>query len=196
MKNMKKLTALTLALVLTFALAACGFASGKVADAFFNIFSSGSYHMKAKIVGGGAETTTETFVKRGLTATVVEAQGQTMRMVMRDNKMHMIDDAQKTVMIMSAQMHAQAGTGNTAEVNTARMRYTGSGTANFHGRNLPYDEYSIDNGKTQFFVDGNRLAGIRNIAGRDVTDIVILVLSQNVPDSVFQIPAGYTQMSF
>ena len=187
---MKKLIALTLTFVLAFALTACG---AGVADVFVNTFKGGSYHMKAKIIGGGTETPMESYVKTGMTAATMEAQGQTIRMIMRDNKTHMINDAEKTVMVMPT----QPGLGNTPEVNVNSMSYIGNGTADFHGKNLPYDEYIQDvGGTTQFFVDGNKLAGMRNINGGVVADVVILEFDQNVPDSVFEIPAGYTQMSF
>ena len=191
---MKKLIALTIMFVLAFTLTACGAVSGRITDTFVNIFSSGSYHMKAKMITDGVEATMESYVKRDIMAVIMETHGVTMRTVMRDNKVHIIDNAEKTVMTMPASMGAP---GSTPAVDTNKMNYLGSGTANFHGKNLPYDEYSVDNGgKTQLFVDGNKLAGIRNISGGNVADIVILVLDQNVPDSVFEIPAGYTQISF
>ena len=193
---MKKIIVLTLALILTLTLTACSAASDRVADKFFNTFSTGTYHMKAKVIDSNAEATMEMFVKKDLTAMNIQAQGQKMRMVMRDNKMHMIDDEQKMVMIMPMSMQA-VGNAASAKVDTEVMRYVGSGKANFHGKNLPYDEYSIDGGgKSQLFVDGSKLAGVRNISNGTVIDVVVLELDQNVPDSVFQIPAGYTQMSF
>jgi len=194
---MKKLIVLTFVLVLTFIFAACCTASDRVSETFFKMFAGDSYHMKTKIVDGGEEITMETYVKKGMTATTTKTQGETVRMIMRDNKMYMIDDSEKTVMVMPASIQAQAGMGKTTAINTEKMRYVGSGTANFQGKNLPYDEYSIDGGsKSQFFVDGNKLAGIRNINGGNVTEVVILALDQNVPDNVFQIPAEYTQISF
>jgi hypothetical protein len=77
------------------------------------------------------------------------------------------------------------------------MIVTGSGTARFNGKNLPYEEYSIageSRVKSQFFMDGNNPVGIRTITGGQTIDMIILALDQNVPNSVFEIPAGYQRI--
>lgn len=81
-------------------------------------------------------------------------------------------------------------------VKTDGMKPTGSGTAKFDGKDLPYEEYSDAEGnKVQFFLDGNKLAGIRNVLkGGQTADITILVLDQNVPANMFDIPGDYKQI--
>jgi hypothetical protein len=73
---------------------------------------------------------------------------------------------------------------------------TGSGTARFNGKNLPYEEYSAKGSdvKFQFFLDGNKPAGFRTIAGKETFDTIILALDQNVPNNVFEIPSGYRKV--
>ena len=189
---MKKLIALTITFVFTFAMAVCG---AGVADVCVNIFKSSTYHMKWKILGGIVETV-ESYKKNGMVASVIGEQGQTMRMVMRDNKIYSINDSEKTVLLLPTPM--QAGLpGDTTEDNADIMNYIGSGTADFQGKNLAYDEYSVGGvAKRQFFVDSNKLAGMRYINDGFVVDMVVLELDQNVPDSAFEIPAGYIQTSF
>ena len=163
--------------------------NGKAA-AFFNMFSSGTYHMKAKIVGGGMETTMETFMKGDLMANTVEMGGETTRMILRDNKMYMINDTAKTIMTLPSMANMSEET-----VKTDGMNLTGSGTAQFNGKNLPYEEYSDGEGnKAQYFMDGNNLAGIRNVTGEGNIDVIILALDQNVPGNAFEIPSGYQEM--
>ena len=113
---MKKLIALTITFVFGFTLAACG---AGVADVFVNIFKSGSYHMKWKIIGGVVETV-ESYEKNGMVATVRGEQGQTMRIVMRDNKIYSIDDAKKTVLLLPTPMQASPP-GDTTEDNADMM---------------------------------------------------------------------------
>jgi hypothetical protein len=168
-----------------------GSAAGGKAAVFFNMFSSGTYHMKAKMTGGGMETTVETYTKDGMMATILEAAGQKSRMIFRDNAMHIINDEDKTVMSLPSM-------GNATEeaVKTDGMILTSSGTAMFDGKNLSYEEYSDEEGnRVQYFLDGNKLAGIRNIMSEGTIDVVILVLDQNVPASVFDIPSSYQKLS-
>ena len=97
-------------------------------------------------------------------------------------------DSAKMILITPMQDTSQTGA-----VETSKMVFKGSGTANFTGKNLPYEEYTEGSEKSQFFYDGNKLAGIRSISpGEGPVDTVISVLDQNVPDSSFNIPSsGY-----
>ena len=165
----------------------------KVADPFFNMFGSGTYHMKAKMINDSTEIIIEQYLKNGMMASLMETEDSVMRTIMRDGKMHMVNDDEKTVIVMPVMQ--QMGSTNSTAVDTAGMIYIGSGKAEFNGKTLPYDEYSMDGeGKTQFFVDGNKMAGIRTIANEQEMDMVILELDQNVPDSVFEIPMDYERM--
>ena len=161
------------------------FAQTGKADAFFRIFESGTYHMKAKIISSGMETDMESYSKGGMIATAMPAMGQ--RMIFKDNKMYMIMDAAKMVMVMPVDDTSQAG-----GVETDNMKPVGSGTASFGGKSLPYEEYRDSEGsRVQYFLDGAKLAGIRTICSEGNTDIIISVLDQNVPNNVFDIPNGY-----
>jgi hypothetical protein len=214
---MKKIISITLILMLTLIVAACGGGSSntpapgnppnqqsttpanpsgsKVADNFFNMFGSGNYHMKALIVADGVEVETEQYFKNGMMAVIIEIDGTSMRTVTINDKMYMIDDETKTVMVMPVAMGATGG--ETPAIDTDGMVYSTSGTGEFHGKNLPYDEYTVRvGGKAQFFVDGSKLAGIRSIDRGTQADIVILEFGQNVPDRMFEIPANYTKMEF
>ena len=158
-------------------------------EAFFKIFASGNYHLKAKITGGDGAGDMESYVKDNMTATTITAQGQTTRMISRDNKMYMIMDAMKMIMVMPA-----ANNSSTGVIDTDGMKLTSSGTAVFNGKSLPYEEYrDAEGNKAQYFLDGNNLAGIRDIEdGGATVDIIIIVLDQNVPASVFTVPTtGY-----
>jgi len=194
---MKKLIALAFAFVLAFTIIAYYTARERVSEKFIKMLSSDSYHIELKIVVGGVEIQMEKYEKKGMIAATTKAKDVTMRIIMRDNKTYMIDDSKKTVLVMPELMQALADMVKTTAVNTKRMRYVGSGKANFQGKNLPYEEYRIDNrGKSQFFVDGKKITGIRNISGSEVAEVVILALNKYVSDSVFQIPDDYTQISF
>ena len=188
MQNKLRLTVI-IALVISIVSTTTVFAQSGRTEAFFKIFASGNYHMRARISGmDEAISDVETYVRGDRIATITSTLGQATRMVLRDNKMHVIMDAVKMIMVVPSDSQP-----NTGAVETDRMRLTGSGNAAFNGKTLPYEEYSNPEGyKTQYFLDGNNLAGIRSIIPRVGTiDLIILALDQNVPNNVFDIPSGY-----
>jgi len=185
----KKLTfALILGLVLI------GQASGQIkfgpkTEPFLKTFVSGTYHMKARTTSGGTTAEMDIFSK-GDMVSVSSTQGDFSRMIIRDNKMYMIMESQKMILVTPAQNASDT----VGTVETEGLVYTSAGTASFAGKNLPYEEYSTKDGsKVQYFIDGNKLAGMRNITpGENPEDVVILALDQNVPDSAFSVPtSGY-----
>ncbi|WP_461247949.1 hypothetical protein [Treponema sp. R6D11] len=188
----KKIIALFFTVILIFVLV--GQVSGQTkfgpkTEQFLKTFTSDTYHMKSTMSGNGVKADMETYVKGGKTATVMSSKGETTRTVLKDKKTYTILDSLKMIMITAAQNTLSNGA-----VDTNTLTYTGSGTAVFAGKNLPYEEYTVKTGgKAQFFIDNNKLAGIRNITpGQGTVDLVILALDQNVPDSVFVIPSsGY-----
>ena len=164
------------------------------AEKYFKIFSSENYHLKAKMVGGGENSIMEMFMKdKNNMVTIVEVAGNKMKSILKDNKMYMVDDATKTVMITKLPPSVKEKSG----IKTDGMTLTGSGTAEFNGKTLPYKEYSSKEGnKTQYFLDGTKLAGIRTITQGTVMDMIIIELDENVPNNVFDIPAGYQKMEY
>ena len=190
---MKKKSIITLLLALVFILILTAQVFGKTkfgpkTESHMKTFSGGTYHMKAHMTEGGTRTDMEIFTKGGRIASTVSVKGETTRIIVRDNKTYMIMESAKMIIVTAMQDASQTGA-----VNTSGMSYTGSGTANFAGKNLPYEEYLSSGTKTQFFYDGNTLAGIRNILSDGKTaDTVVTALDQNVPDSVFTVPSsGY-----
>ena len=84
---------------------------------------------------------------------------------------------------------------NTEIADTSGIVFAGSGTEEFHGRMLPYEEYTANFTVTRYFMDGTNLAGIRVISGSEVADIEILEMSQAIPQGLFEIPPDYTELS-
>jgi hypothetical protein len=157
------------------------------------MFDSKTYHMKTKSTFGGMEVISEIFMKGDIMATVGETAGMSYRTIYRDNIAYTINDQARIVMVMPVSL------GNAPEepVRTAGMVVTSSGTAQFNGKNLPYEEYSVVGEsaiKTQLFLDGKDLAGMRTITSGTTIDMIILALDQNVPNNMFDIPAGYQKI--
>ena len=182
---------LTAAFIFVFALFPVLYANGqtKFGDKtapFFKTFSSGTYHMKAKTVSGGTATEMELYYKGGMTAVAMVEEGESMRIVVKDKKAYMIFETSKMILIAPSQ-----AADDFKGIEPDKIKLNGSGTAVFAGKSLPYDEYlETDGSKTQYFVDGNKLAGMRSISKEGTTDTIISVLDQNVPNNVFDIPSA------
>ena len=170
-----------------------GNAAGGRTAAFLRIFESGNFHMNAKMIDDGAEVPLEIYARGDMISFSMASQGESFRLIQRDDRAYAIIDSLRMVMVMPS-IHAPdmdiVGLGG---LTTDQMRFVNSGTAIFDGRNLPYDEYINPDGETmQLFIDGNRFAGIRSITeGGEPNDLIILEFTQNFPDSVFDIPSDY-----
>jgi len=68
---------------------------------FFNMFKSDNYHMKAKMVVEGQEMTMETYAKDGKALMIMESATGSSRMLVRDDKLYIIDDVEKTMTVMA-----------------------------------------------------------------------------------------------
>ena len=163
---------------------------GPRTEPFFRIFESGTFHIKFSVTAGGVTADVELFVKGEMMAMSTSAAGESIRIIIRDDKTYMINDAEKIIIITAA----MPGMSDFAKMGqTDNITFTGTGTAAFNGRNLSYEEYTTNDGRAQYFVDGNKLVGIRSISpGTGTVDSIISVLDQNVPDSAFAVPSrGY-----
>ena len=159
--------------------------------AFIKILSSDTFHLKFRIQGeDGKFADMEMFAKGGMGAGTVI--GTYNRMITRDKKSYYINDPDKKMMVTA--MDAESEGQNFAPAGT---KYTGSGTADFFGKKLTYDEYTAPSGeKSWYFVDHGKLAGIR-ILDKDYAnnggsaDVVVVALDRNIPPHTFDIPKGY-----
>ena len=126
------------------------------------------------------------------TAVRVMSDGMLMRFVVTRDQVYMIVDEQKIMMVS-----AQTQDYNFAEMipDTVEMQYTSSGTDEFKGRMLPYEEYrkqSADATVACYFFAGNDLVGIRSISSDGtVSDIEILEMNESIPPQMFEIPNDY-----
>ena len=172
-------------------------ADGRIAQRHFNIFTGNEYTMIANVIIDDIETSVETYLKNEMFSSIIESDGEIVRVVMRDEKVYVISNAERTVMVLPLDMGSLF---EMARVETDDMIYVGSGSAEFQGRILLFDEYTDESGSImQFYVDGNNLAGIRFLAGdyeSEKVDMVIVELSDNAPDEVFEIPDDYEVMDF
>lgn len=171
--------------------------SGKLADAYIGMFSSGTYYMKYRtsqeIEGGKMDAVLEMAVNGGDSAMITETEGMSMHMIFKENKMYMVSHEEKTVMVMQANPSQQGGGDTFPE---SGFVFKGDGTAELFGTPRPYEEYGTDSGDVRFFFDGGKLAGFESSAEGMTVQMEILEMSENIPAGMFDIPDGYEVMEY
>ena len=161
---------------------------------YFDMFNSDQYFIVTMVVAEGFEMRMENYFKDGMVASYVESEGDVIRMILREEKLIFIDDAEETVTIMSGMPEVAL---DTAVGETEGMEYVGSGSGEFSSRVLLFDQYSDGAGTVmQFFMDRDELVGIRTTIDGFSVDIVILDIGDDVPDSAFEYPDSYTVMEY
>ena len=160
---------------------------GPKTENIMKIYESGTFQMKATMRAEDESVELEMYVKDNMIAMIMSAGPERMRVVQRDNKSYIINDRERQIVIAPVEDEAVHGI-----VDTEEIRFISSGTANFNGKNYTYEEYLSDADRMLFFVDGNKLVGIRTIAAEVGTvDMVVHSFESFVPEVAFQIPTGY-----
>lgn len=162
-------------------------------EKYVNIIKSGKFYMEATI-SGAKGTSTMKMAKNGgqMGMSAVLPDGTQAGLVSKDGKNHIIDHANKIIMVTSAEVAASASNMPAETLDTEGLTYVKSGTGSFLGKNLPYDEYRSASGAvTRFYLNGDKLAGMEAVSD-DRTDVYeITTLSQSIPAELFNLPADY-----
>ena len=214
---MKKLLILILVLILALSFGACnllpiggGTATTEEDDIeaqageFLSLIASKTYHIKYKSIMSGPrveeldeviiETEKEEYAKDGMTAIVLIDEKETVRTVVRDGKVYHIVDKIETMVVREFSTDEEATSLLAGIGRMAGTAPSGFGTDEFNGETLNYAEYNDEKGTVRLFMRDSTLVGIHMIGEDYVLDIIILVLDQNIPDDIFDIPEGYTQI--
>lgn len=161
---------------------------GELTKDIFSIMKSDTYHIKMKTASGGADSEIETFVKNGMTSTIMEAEGVSMRIVVRDGKNYAILYDYEAIYVADADPDDE----QSYVADSDNLTYVGESSGDFNGKTYPYDEYRDKEGtQYYYFVNNGALKGIRIAAGGDMTDMEVLALDQKVPNDVFDIPDDF-----
>jgi len=164
-------------------------------DIFAVYTEGGTYHVKhVGPMAGGGELTEDIYAKGGSLAWMYPDSPDDYRAVIRDGWFYEVNDAQKTARKIPLEEIA----GYPVPPDSAALRYVGSGRADFKGEELDYDEYSHAAGfRALYFVKDGVLKGIRYTEdGMADIEWEYLVFEAEAPDSVFGIPADYTELKF
>ena len=155
----------------------------------FSTLTSGTYHMKLKGISGEMEGfEIEMYAKGGVTAMLMNTEGMNIRAVTKSGKTYSVVDDWQMVFVNKADPDSEMPFAN----SIPQLIYVGEGSEVFYGKNCKYEEYKNDEGMQFFYyVDNGVFKGIRTVENGTITSVEVLVFDQNVPDSVFDIPANY-----
>lgn len=123
---------------------------------------------------------------------MVEGQHIKSRVIKKGDKMYMIDDENKYVMEISAEMNPTEG----MMTDYGGITKTGEGTGEIDGRILPFEDYTeSDTGAVvRYYLDGGNVYGIESDYEGYKTVMIIKNASNSVPSDTFDVPSDYTQM--
>ncbi len=113
--------------------------------------------------------------------------------IIKDDKMYMVDNANKMIITMSTVSPDLTGGMPT---DYADMKKSGSGEGEVDGKTLPYDEYTIEGYSVKYYMDGDKVYAIESEAEGAKSLMIIENASKSIPDGIFDLPEGYQEVSY
>ncbi len=220
---MKKIFALLLAMMMVFALAACGGgteaptggeevqnpvenqeeqqqeeipeASTKTLAYFQKFLSGAEYTMKMKTSAEGMEMTMKSAYKGDMIYSESEYAGQKSIMVMKDGYQYIIDHSSKAVMKMQV-MDNSAVMDMFSDEAANYETAAATGEAEYNGKSYEYEEFSLEGETVQYLFDGNDLKIMKaNVMGTESV-VEIISLEKGADSKLFEIPEEYQMIAY
>jgi hypothetical protein len=116
----------------------------------------------------------------------------TSRIVQKDDKTYIIDDANKMILVMAgANDEAMDG----VVTDYTAMTKTGEGEGTVDGKTLPYEEYTQEGATVRYYMEDGEVYAIETESDGTTTVMVISNASSSVPSGAFDLPTGYAEMA-
>ncbi len=161
----------------------------KLSTAFADMMKNNKYLMKYKMTSefeGKSMEIEATVAVSGDNMAVTSSAGEIKTTIIsKGDKTYMVNHSQKMVMEMPQSNALKDAKQN--KIQTNGLTYVSSGIED----GLTYEKYSTTNGDMKYYFDGKKLVKI-SIQNEGQTMVMnILEMSNNVPDSMFEIPTDY-----
>lgn len=171
----------------------------RLSTIYVDMMKNDKYTMKyrAFMEMEGVETETEItlVISEGRTAMKMETDSITNTTIIKEEKMHMVDHNSQTVMVMPFNTEDIVDdTVQPQDIEASNMGYIGKGTGEFMGNIRDYEEYSVEDAKVLYYFDGEDLVGMEMISDSGSFLIDIELMSDDVDESIFEIPVDYQIM--
>ncbi len=166
-----------------------------LSSAYVDMMKGNEYLMKYKFTmdyGGQSMEINATMAKKGDDmAMISDMMGAETTTIIKGGKVYMVDHNSKTVMAMAQTPEESAAAAGTGSINMEGVTYLGTGNED----GLVYEEYSTSECKVKYYFDGKKLVKMAVDVNGQIMVMEILEMSKDVPDSMFEIPAGYQEVS-
>ncbi len=168
-----------------------------LSSAYVDMMKNNEYFMKYKANvdydGQAMEMEVSIASKGDDVAIISDAEGIENNMIIKDDKIYMVDHTGKTVTTWAQTPEEDDASIDVGNIDTEGITYVGQGTED----GLVFEEYTTLDSTMKYYFDGKDLVRISiTIAGSDTMIMDILEMSKNVPASMFEIPAGYQVIEF
>lgn len=192
-KKLKFITAVMIVCAVLFSFSACG--GGNLADDVNKIFATGTYQMAITMTSEGQTIDMTIAVKDKQTAMKMALNGEELRFVLKDSKYYMINDKEKSMLVMSAETSGEE-TPDYSEIFSETRTYTNKTDVTIDGKKLTCEEYKIADGSIKYYFEGKTLVRIDTITGSVTETMNIKELKGTVDSTLFDVPSNYEQISF
>lgn len=165
-----------------------------LSSAYVDMMKDNEYLMKYKFTmdyGGQSMEVEATLAKKGDDMAVTsDMLGTDSTTIMKEDKIYLVDHNSKTVTVM-AQTKEAAASMETGSVDMEGVTYLGTGKED----GLVYEEYSTAGSNVKYYFDGKDLVKMAVTVNGQTMMMEILEMGKDVPDSMFEIPAGYQEVN-
>ena len=163
---------------------------GTLSEPIIKIMASKNYRLKMTTVAI-KKIQIEYYQKKDNFAQKLTQENQSIRIVGKDGFLHYIIDYEKTIVKVPIEINKIKGL-----VDAEKISLLSTGKARFNGKQRDYDEYTIESDddkerKILFFVEKEKLVGLRVVEGKTTEDLAIDEFDQRVPSLPFNIPTDY-----
>ena len=167
--------------------------SGKL----IQMMKSKHYTMKmntiVKMEGKQFEVQTTTVVNGDESATTMKADELYMTTILKGGKAYVVMHDQKMILVSPIPDMEEEEIG-LEEIDFSKVEYLGKGKGMFLGNERNYEEYKVDVGTVRYYFDGKDLDGMEIIADEGTTIMDVEFYSEDVDESVLELPKDYMQL--
>lgn len=167
--------------------------SGKL----IQMMKSKHYTMKmntiVKMEGKQFEVQTTTVVNGDESATTMKADELYMTTILKGGKAYVVMHDQKMILVSPIPDMEEEEIG-LEEIDFSKVEYLGKGKGMFLGNERNYEDYKVDVGTVRYYFDGKDLDGMEIIADEGTTIMDVEFYSEDVDESVFELPKDYMQL--
>lgn len=174
--------------------------SNRLSETYVDMMKNESYTMKYNthmaFEGEEIEASVRMAISEGKTAFQTIMEDVNSSTVMQDEKAYFIDHESQTVMVMPFSQNDIVEDGpQVTNIEADTLEYVGSGTGEFLGETMSYEEYtSSGQDRIFYYFDGDDLIGMETVFEDGSVTMIIEEFTDQVDESMFEIPEDYQVM--